>query len=401
MDCNNNYNCHCCGCYNECDNDHKCVEVEAMTKEDVLTFWNIIKSKFARISHKHSAGDIDSGVLSVEYGGSGLDESPLLKTDLSSEDEDEVMLEHSRPGVEGVLPVSHGGTGADNAADALANLGGASESHTHNFTNDIIFDEEHPAVPIGKGGTGADNVDDARENLHIPGNYNENSGANVIPVNQGGTGAENYTDALANLHAAAENHTHSADDIDDGILGIGHGGTGANTATEARENLGAAAVDHTHYTMATAKQHHEADPDSDNQVLSGAGYISFNEYIAAAPNTILKRDPSSGSTFNAIKIPTAGNYLVSAQLNYKPTSNVNVAVAIMRVREGEELRIARAMNLCSSSENTALAIPMQFVTDLEAGDLIKLYVSAAGKVVTQSGAALTVMYFDSGVIVDA
>lgn len=368
-----------------------------MTKEDVLTFWNIIKSKFARISHKHSAGDIDSGVLSVSRGGTGADDAAgarenlevaaaehthdfddinfvagdvldiahggtgksdktYTRTNLSSTAEDETLKEHSAPGVTGKLAIDHGGTGADKASEARANLGAAADDHTHDFDdivfgNDDILDMEH-------GGTGATSAADARVNLEIP-------------------------------------------DFPNGVLPIEHGGTGGNTATDALNNLGAAAVDHTHYTMATAKQHYEEHPETDNQVLNGAGYISFNEYIAAAPNTTLKRQPASGSTFNAIKIPNTGNYLVSAQLNYKPTSSVNVTIAIMRVRGGAEDRIARAMNLCSSSENTALAIPMQFVTDLQAGDELRLYVSAAGKVVTQSGAALTVMYFDSGVIVDA
>ena len=399
MACNNNYNCFCCGCYNECDDEHKQVEVEAMTKEDVLTLWEIIKSKFALLIHKHSAGDIDSGVLSVANGGTGADNGSDALENLGAAPEEHTHgFDDIEFTSEDILDIEHGGTGLSQNPMSLTDLASNNEDEilklhsTPGVTG--VLREEH-------GGTGANTFDGARTNLHVPGTWDGTNA--VVSLAEGGLGVscDDEAEARAAIHAAAENHTHSADDINEGILGIGHGGTGANTATEARENLGAAAVDHTHYTMATAKQHHEADPDSDNQVLNGAGYISFNEYIAAAPNTILKRDPASGSTFNAIKIPTAGNYLVSAQLNYKPTSNVNVAVAIMRVREGAELRIARAMNLCSSSENTALAIPMQFVTDLEAGDLIKLYVSAAGKVVTQSGAALTVMYFDSGVIVDA
>lgn len=60
----------------------------------------------------------------------------------------------------------------------------------------------------------------------------------TLPIAQGGTGATSAEDARSKLGAAASSHTHGAGDIT-GTLGIAHGGTGATTAADARNNLGA------------------------------------------------------------------------------------------------------------------------------------------------------------------
>lgn len=67
----------------------------------------------------------------------------------------------------------------------------------------------------------------------------------TLPIAQGGTGATSASKARENLGAASSSHTHGAGDIT-GTLGIAHGGTGATTAAAARTNLGAAASSHTH-----------------------------------------------------------------------------------------------------------------------------------------------------------
>lgn len=402
MDCNNNYNCHCCDCYNECDNDHRCVEVEAMTKEDVLTLWNIIKSKFARISHKHSAGDIDSGVLSVDRGGTGADDAAEARENLEvaaaehTHDFDDINL------VAGdVLDIAHGGTGLSQNPMSLTNL----ES---NNEDEILKLHSTPGVTgvLGEanGGTGANTFDAARANLHVPGEWDGTNA--VVSLAEGGLGVScsDKAAARAAIEAAAENHTHRADDIDDGILGIGHGGTGANTATEAREQLGAAAVDHTHYTMGTAKQHYEEHPATDNQVISDRGYVYFNEYIAAAPNSLLKRDPATGATFNGIKVPADGNYMLAAHLNCKVSVTGLVTIAIMKTRSGVEDRIARSMQYCTANQSFTIAIPMQYVDDILAGDVIRLYLdgpdSSTITLTSQNAASLTAMYVANGIMTD-
>lgn len=60
----------------------------------------------------------------------------------------------------------------------------------------------------------------------------------TLPIAQGGTGAASAAKARENIGAAASSHTHGAGDIT-GTLGIAHGGTGATTAADARNNLGA------------------------------------------------------------------------------------------------------------------------------------------------------------------
>lgn len=390
MACNNNYNCYCCGCYNECDDEHKHVEVEAMTKEDVLTLWEIIKSKFALIIHKHSAGDIDSGVLSVanggtgavdaagarenldvpdidhthdfsdieftqgdvlgvEHGGTGKSETIYIKTNLASNAEDETLKTHSEPGVTGVLDEEHGGTGANTFAGARANLGAAAEDHTHS-AEDIASGE----IPVERGGTGANSAENARANLEIP-------------------------------------------DFPNGVLPIAHGGTGAYNATDARSNLGAAAENHTHYTVATVKQYHSntANNQKIETAVNVGGYIDFTNILAASADSDLERYPDSGATIEAIKVPSSGNYLVSGHLNYKVSSNLNVTIAIRRIRNGTETEIARAMTYCGANEDMSLCIPMQFVS-LQANDLLRLFVSQPGEVKTETGASLTAMYFNSG-----
>lgn len=77
------------------------------------------------------------------------------------------------------LPIASGGTGADNAADARANLGIVSGGVT----------------PVTEGGTGADNAVDARCNLGLGSVATED----VLPIAKGGTGGNTVADALANL----------------------------------------------------------------------------------------------------------------------------------------------------------------------------------------------------------
>lgn len=160
------------------------------------------------------------------------------------------------------LAIESGGTGANNAAGARANLGitptnigAAPSSHTHDAGSIVSG-----LVSITRGGTGGSTPDAARQNLGItPQNIgaaptSHTHGANdiasgILSIVRGGTGASDAAGARANLGitpgnigAAPTSHTHSAGNITSGVISIERGGTGASDAAAARANLGALAT---------------------------------------------------------------------------------------------------------------------------------------------------------------
>jgi hypothetical protein len=137
-------------------------------------------AKFAALKHTHSASDVTSGTLSADR----------LPT----------------------VPVTHGGTGATTAGEALSAIGAAAASHTHS------------AGEVTSGTLATD---------RIP----------VIPVSKGGTGASSAAAARSNLGAAASSHTHDAGSITSGTLPVSRGGTGASSAGAAFRNLSGYTLD--------------------------------------------------------------------------------------------------------------------------------------------------------------
>lgn len=63
------------------------------------------------------------GVLPLSKGGTGLTASPSMLVNLASTAADSVLKSSPRPGVTGTLPIARGGTGATSAANALKNFG--------------------------------------------------------------------------------------------------------------------------------------------------------------------------------------------------------------------------------------------------------------------------------------
>lgn len=155
------------------------------------------------------------------------------------------LVRTSASNLYGVVPVSNGGTGANNAEDALTNLGAAPSNHTHKYAG---------SSSAGGAATSATQLATARTiktNLGSTSAASFNGTANVtpgvsgtLPIGNGGTGATTADAALTNLGAAKASHTHAAADLP--VIPITKGGTGASTAEKALENLGAAPASHKH-----------------------------------------------------------------------------------------------------------------------------------------------------------
>jgi hypothetical protein len=76
--------------------------------------------------------------------------------------------------IEGVLPLTKGGTGATSAAAARSAIQAAKNVHKHNASDidsGTLSSDRLPVLPITKGGTGASNSSQARANLGITEEY--------------------------------------------------------------------------------------------------------------------------------------------------------------------------------------------------------------------------------------
>ena len=135
------------------------------------------------------ATKIGDGQLAVARGGTGLGQSPSMRVNLASDESADVMQASPAPGVDGVLPIAHGGTGASGTAAALKSLGiayapGDSFSSTirtagfvTNSGKEISF-----TIPAVRVCNGTPRLNYCRLSVRQNGNYIVGSGSGLVEV---------------------------------------------------------------------------------------------------------------------------------------------------------------------------------------------------------------------------
>lgn len=144
--------------------------------------WILYKPKESQSGNFIFKGDLEQ-IVPVEKGGSGLAVSPSMKVDLASDESADIMVNTPEPGVKGVLPLSHGGTGRN-----LSNIGANYIMRRSNSN-----DQNHPALygiqPI-KGALYYDNTVQENSEVKNPPKFG------TLPIECGGTGYNEDNDRV-------------------------------------------------------------------------------------------------------------------------------------------------------------------------------------------------------------
>lgn len=119
-------------------------------------------------------------------------------------DNNQIIQFNSGTNLSGIVPISHGGTSANNAANARTNLGLGSLATANSIS--LSSNNVTNTLPIAKGGTGATTASAARSNLGLgtlaTANSISLSSSNItgtLPISKGGTGKTTqltYADVL-------------------------------------------------------------------------------------------------------------------------------------------------------------------------------------------------------------
>ena len=113
---------------------------------------------FALKQHNHAASDINSGVLTIAHGGTGVSEKDAARENLGAAPK---QHNHAASDINsGVFPIEQGGTGSSTRDAARENLGAAPKQHGH-ATSDI----NSGVFPLARGGTGSSSASGACSNI--------------------------------------------------------------------------------------------------------------------------------------------------------------------------------------------------------------------------------------------
>lgn len=213
----------------------------------------------------------------------------------------------SRPSAEdiyGEIPIENGGTGADNAADAIKNLGAAPAKHGHTLAELGAAAANHTHTLSQLGAAAANHTHTYSDVGAAPASHTHSEYATVNALN--GKANANHTHS----EYAAVNHTHS----DYAAVKHTHSEYAASNHTHTPASIGAAPASHTHSEYATVSALNGKANANHTHTYSEVGAAAANHThtpasIGAAPasHTHSVATPSSDGFMSAADKATLDN----------------------------------------------------------------------------------------------
>ncbi len=128
---------------------------------------------------------------------------------------------------------SHAQSDIEGLEEALSNISASDHKHSaSDITSGTLSTARLPTVPITKGGTGATDVANARKNLGAAASDHTHTPESIGAATE--THVHEWGDITGRPNSfTPASHSHSASDISNGTLPVTRGGTGQTTITPA------------------------------------------------------------------------------------------------------------------------------------------------------------------------